>query len=75
MNELNQNRPFASGSNLILGDNLRDYKKYLEIEKMNRENGLANTNNFSNTNTTNMSSFSSTQNSRLPFNYTPIRRK
>ena len=74
MNELNQNRPFASGSNLILGDNLRDYKKYLEIEKMNRENGLANTNNFSNTNTTNMSSFSSTQNSRLPFNYTPIRR-
>jgi hypothetical protein len=67
MNELNQTRPFTSGSNLILGDNIRDYKKFLEIEKMNRDNGMPNSN-FSNTNTTNMN------NSRLPFNYTPMRR-
>ena len=67
MNELNQSRPFTSGSNLILGDNIRDYRKFLEIEKMNRDNGMPNSN-FSNTNTTNMN------NSRLPFNYTPMRR-
>ena len=67
MNELNQTRLFTSGSNLILGDNIRDYRKFLEIEKMNRDNGMPNSN-FSNTNTTNMN------NSRLPFNYTPMRR-
>ncbi len=74
MNELNQTRPITSGSNLILGDNIRDYRKFLEIEKMNRDNGMPNSN-FGNTNNSNMSSFNSSQNnSRLPFNYTPLRR-
>ena len=67
-------------SNNILGDNIRDYKKFLEIEKMNRDTGNSlsltngsNTNN--NLNNTNLSSFSSTTNSsRVPFTYTPMRK-
>ena len=67
-------------SNNILGDNIRDYKKYLEIEKMNSNSGnslsLTNGNNTNNSfNNTNLSSFSSTTNSsRVPFTYTPMRK-
>ena len=67
-------------SNNILGDNIRDYKKFLEIEKMNRDTGnsLALTNGKSannSLNNTNLSSFSSTTNSsRVPFTYTPMRK-
>ena len=74
---MEQNRQI---SNNILGDNIRDYKKFLEIEKMNRDTGNpltltngSNTNN--NLNNTNLSSFSSTTNSsRVPFTYTPMRK-
>ena len=67
-------------SNNILGDNIRDYKKFLEIEKMNRDTGnslaLTNGKNTNNSlNNTNLSSFSSTTNSsRVPFTYTPMRK-
>ena len=67
-------------SNNILGDNIRDYKKFLEIEKMNRDTGnslaLTNGKNANNSlNNTNLSSFSSTTNSsRVPFTYTPMRK-
>ena len=72
----------SQASNIILGDNIRDYKKFLEIEKMsansnnplNISNGNNSNNNFNNTNNTNLSSFSSTNSSRVPFTYTPIRK-
>ena len=72
----------SQASNIILGDNIRDYKKFLEIEKMsansnnplNISNGNNSNNNFNNTNNTNLSSFSTTNSSRVPFTYTPIRK-
>ena len=72
----------SQASNIILGDNIRDYKKFLEIEKMsansnnplNISNGNNSNNNFNNTNNTNLSSFSTINSSRVPFTYTPIRK-
>jgi len=73
----------GNGGTGIYGDNFRDFKKYLEIEKMNRfnnninnnDNGSTNTN-YDNTNTFNTSNYSSFKAStnRTPFQYTPLKR-
>ena len=73
----------------IAGDNFRDYKKYLEIQKMNNggntNNNIINNNNTLNGNTLNINNqtnqnsnpMNSTANSnsmRVPFVYTPMKR-
>ena len=74
----------------ITGDNFRDYKKYLEIQKMNNGATNAFTNTISNNNTLNnnnvntnqqanlnnnpMNTTTNSNNSRVPFVYTPMKR-
>lgn len=64
----NAQNPSNGIASRVTGDNYREYKKYLEVEKMNRaeQNGSGNiiNNNLNNT--------ASKINSRVPFTYTPI---
>ena len=68
----------------IGGDNFRDYKKYLEIQKMNNggnnnqatniNNNNLNGNNVTNQNNNPMNTTTNSSNSRVPFVYTPMNR-